>query len=577
MSGEQPVVMLVHSDPWKRLELSRELETWYGGGLEIVAASDGEDARAALKRVKDSRQRLAIVVSADKLTDGDGSTFLGEVHDSFPDAELALLSAKGKAAKDGISFVPEALVPFLKSIEELFFDWHPALPEVEVTGDATTERAYQLRRFLLLNGVLYRWDDQKVADITVKVSGKTLVNPTLSRLSRELKLIPEARHRLDHPYDLVVVGGGPAGMSAAVNAAAIGLTVLVIENEAPGGEAVTSINVIENYLGFPEGILGSRLAQSALHQTNRLMVDWQPTLTAGQLLIDEEMEGPGHDGQRVKLNRYKIKVLEDKEYKGAVSAGMVLLAGGQRPNVQGGENEGSFRNRGVYYTVLPNDAPREKGKNVVIVGGGDSAGQAALLLDKHGAHVTMVIRKKLRDRMAGALADQICFTKSIAVLENSKVIKYVGAQGDEKRLAQVDIADTGKKVLRATVNATSVYVLIGGSPNTEWLDRIGFTQKKIDKDKGGYIKTDVYLDAKKLERNPLSFETSLPGVFAAGDTRIGSLRRVGQAVGQGAAAVASMDSYLKKNAVKVLADQASPAWWHYRNMAYLWLGPTAEH
>ncbi|MGW1859854.1 NAD(P)/FAD-dependent oxidoreductase [Streptomyces collinus] len=323
------------------------------------------------------QEQLAIVIT-DEI---GGVSLLQDVRAGHAHTKLALLTAeKGKEIDNIIQLdmSPDALEV---ALEELFFAWNPPNPRVRVTGHSSGREGRFLRRFLYLNGISYDWDKAaRSKDIAVYIDGVATPRPTPSRLYAALGIIPAPKHPPNYPYDVVVVGGGPAGLSAALSASLVGFSTLVIEAQRPGGTATTSINLIRNYLGFPDGVAGTRLAKLALEQLGALEIDWRSSYSAHTL----RETGDG---------RYQIQV--GKHPDDAVSAGMVLLSCGQVPNrLSLGEaqwTEERFLNKGVYYGVEPSDRLGELGRDVIVVGGGDSAGQAALMFAKGGSKSVALI------------------------------------------------------------------------------------------------------------------------------------------------------------------------------------------
>jgi thioredoxin reductase (NADPH) len=509
------------------------MERWCDGSLEIIPVADPIDAQKVLNVMRSAQDRLAIVI-----TDGIGGvSFLEHIHVRYANAMLALLTAGGGSGRDYIVELDMSLESLEKELEDLFFKWNPSNPRVVVEGSTGTRDGSALRHFLYRTGVPYVWDNRTHSqELAVYIDGVRINPPTPSRLYVALGIIPAPSHvEKNYPYDLVVVGGGPAGLSAALSASLVGFSTLVIEAQRPGGTATTSINLIQNYLGFPGGLAGTRLAKLALEQMAALNIDWQSSYSARAL-------------RKSSGGRYEIQVGSSSD--DFVSAGTVLLACGQKPTrLDLGEEqhtEERFLNRGVYYGAVPSDRLIEVNRDVVIVGGGDSAGQAALLFAKGGSNSIAIVAqngltmaKPLREEVRSQVPDPIrVFTGVVTGFAGAEHLTTVGV--------------TAKNFAMDFISATSAYISIGGDPNTKWLKGSG-----VDLD-NGYVKTDIHLGRSAHQQTVLPFETSLPGVFAAGDVRVNSSRRVGQAVGQGAAAVASMERYVRENP-RVLVDPKSTA------------------
>ncbi|MFI9297588.1 NAD(P)/FAD-dependent oxidoreductase, partial [Streptomyces gardneri] len=318
--------------------------------------------------------------------------------------------------------------------------------------------------------------------------------------------------------------------------------------DGPGGEdATTSINPIDNYLGFPEGIGGVQLANLAMEQLKNLpLVHFGLDLNARYLKRDPE-----------EPERYLVGVWDEARSEvREVRAGIVLIASGRKPNIlKLPSNREHVPDRGVYYSALPCDQERERDRRVVVIGGGNSAGQAALQFHAVNSQVTMIAKEGFGE-MSPELLREIESTGAIIKHRAHEVVGFVG----DSQLSEVQFRSATNHRTRDMTPAQSAYVLIGGTADTEWLhpgtEKMAMGMLPIERTKGGYIKTDVQL---RKYGAKLPFETSLPGVFAAGDIRKNALRRVGQAVGQGVAAVASMERYVANNP-HILRDSTSPAY-----------------
>jgi thioredoxin reductase (NADPH) len=543
MPIKKPVILVIHSRPRLRKRLVEQVEEWCAGSIEVIGLQLNELDLACRRSWF---QRLVCVFFQPEL---NAARIKAKVQEHNHRAGVEPLPEKDEFHQnldEGIFRTLESEGNFERRLEQSFFNWNPAHERLRLVGPHETVRAIRLRWFLLHHGIPYEWTPKEDGpDITASVRLGKEFNPTVSNLYIELGLI-KTPARSDRQYDLVVVGAGPAGMSAAISASAnAGLSTLVIGGEHPGGNAVMSINLIENYLGFPGGVTGTKLLKLAIAQAARLKVDIRPNWTATRLRRD-----PVHS------RRYLIDV--NTGNGGAVaSAAMVLLACGRQPesiftdpSSPEALKEQQFTASGeVQYGMEKCDAATTTG-NVVIIGGGDSAGQAALLLNACGVESVTVAAKEVN--MSYHLQAALHRTRGIELKDPPLTVnKFI--DDARHRLTHVQLS-SGEEI-----QADKVFVLAGGKPSTDWLNFEeesepvdNFVSIQLDK---GSIRTDAYLDPK----GELMFATNAPGVFAAGDVRINSHGRVGQAVGQGVAAVASMERYLKDTWQEILKDEESQA------------------
>ncbi|MGW0372037.1 NAD(P)/FAD-dependent oxidoreductase [Streptomyces coeruleorubidus] len=552
MPVARPVILLCHSDPLKRLDISRKMESWSTGSLDVVPVATKKEADCVIDRLggEVAKKLMAIVVDSN---DSDGMDFLAGISSDHNTTIRVVLADDPKESRGYIplSMSARGLDP---QLQHLFDRWSPPDPTVVVSGPTGTTEAHSVRNFLYLNSIDYQWNEDK-EELAIHIAGETFSANNMSALYQTLGIFPETELLPD--YDLVIVGAGPAGLSAALNAGAIGLRTLVIEGGVAGGTAATSINLIENYLGFPDGIPGNRLARLAFKQLqNRKIagIDWKPTYRAKSLSSLQ----PDQDRYLIKFKRNEATSGIQPD-TGEVTAGVVILACGTKPRRLQVELdlEEDLRGKGLHHIALRSDQELERKKNVVIVGGGNTAGEAALLFSQpeFETTVTLVARDPLAAYMDIELEDRV--RQAVEVLDECKVTALLG----DEWLRAVEVL--GPNNVRKTLPATSVYILIGADPDTLWLAESG-----IERDpRENYILTDTQLDASRLPYTPEPFETSLPGVFAVGDARKNSLRRVSQAVGQGAAAVVSVRSYLRKNGPAVLLDTGSNAYRRYGPLA----------
>ncbi|MCX4993766.1 NAD(P)/FAD-dependent oxidoreductase [Streptomyces sp. NBC_00568] len=424
---------------------------------------------------------------------------------------------------------------FQQVVEGLFRDWNPDDAEVTLTG-ANGPKARYLQRFMFLHGIPYRWVTDEIPETRACLRDGTEFPATVGELYTRL-ILGKPPYDPERRYDLVIVGAGPAGLSAGISAGAVGLSALVIEPNRPGGSAAMSINRIENYLGFPGGVTGTKLAKLAVKQLQDVKVDLCPTITAREIQKDKENDsryivvGVTADGEVVRL-----------------STGMILIACGQKPGTlrhpDTSEDLEIPQDVEIGYDMEPHVANDAQGKSILIVGGGDTAGQAALLYLEHNCASVRLVTYDYPD-MGGALYEKL--EKKIKIDYKSTA---VGFNHEDDGRIRTTIRSLGDRKKEHSHLADRVHVLIGGRPNTDWLE---ISPVKVDME-DGFILTDVHTkDFRQAEAGashgerlvlPHPFHTSQKGIFAVGDVRRLTRRRVGQAVGQGAAAVGSMEKYL---------------------------------
>ncbi|MFF9098826.1 NAD(P)/FAD-dependent oxidoreductase [Streptomyces sp. NPDC014802] len=558
MIGERPappVMFVMHPDADLRLRLTELIRDSFDGSILVLGVPNYNELKRALKegiKKKNTKQRLRVVaILADSASwNASHQEFIkGFVKDvlGYDSAHVELPTGKFKSPlpaspRESIFVDEHEEWKFQRYVENLFRDWSPDDYEVSLEREGGHPSAH-VQKFLLQEGISYRWTDipDGAPRLTAKLRGDYKSFPvTLGELTRRLVLQEKDPPRPDRRYDLVIVGAGPGGLAAAVSAGMASLSTLVIECERPGGNAALSINRIENYLGFPGGLTGTKLAKLAVEQVRALKtVELCPTVKATGI------EEDGH--------RYRIGVTGANGLP-HVSAGMILLACGQTPRrleteVDGQRTELHPVGLDVRYVMEPHDAIDAHNLDIVIIGGGDTAGQAALLYHKAGCNSVSLVAEKFR--MAGNLLEELR-AQRIPVQEQS--IDDITPQG-----ARAEVWVSPPSAM-GPLMADRVHVLIGGTPNTEWLKK-----KKnlpfVTMDEENYIKTDNYVS------NPeFPFMTSRPGIFAVGDVRVHARRRVAQAVGQGVAAVATMEEWLDVEQGGVhtwerVLDKTQPSLW----------------
>ncbi|MEU3907238.1 NAD(P)/FAD-dependent oxidoreductase [Streptomyces goshikiensis] len=571
MLNGKPVVILIHPRPVQRRNIIQDLNRWTSGSLHFVDVGTAEEAKDAIEELRSDSELganpeswLMAMIAEPAIGDFDGVAALRTAarHHTRP-FKVLLVTDPDTPIPDGFRRLVLDVTALDRQFQEMFDTWTPADPWVQVKGEKRTQTGRQIQDILYCSGSRYTWKQASNENTTVKIGDELLpANPSPREIYAKIANFPPPDKKPEeHAYDLVVVGAGPAGLAATLSAGLLGLQTLVIEAFVLGGTAATSINQIENYLGFPDGFSGNKLARLTLDQMRNQQiggVDWQPLLTAHSLVPEGD--------------RYRIVV--DPDSGKSVSAGIVILACGQRPGLLQIEGEVGkrFEEQDVHHIALRCHKESERHKDIVIVGGGDSGGQAALMFSEVAGSVTLVSRdplskymhKRLRAKVRAAdKADQLQLRESWEVL---RFLRY-----PDGKLNKVSIRKIGDPDKREDLVASAAYVLISGKPNTEWLKSSGI---RLDPQRQRVL-TDVHLpeeDRKlfhqKMKREVATFESNLPGVFAVGDVRAKSFRRVGQAAGQGAAVVASLEEYLRESGDRILRDPQS--------LAYRIFGPDDE-
>ncbi|WP_328758243.1 NAD(P)/FAD-dependent oxidoreductase [Streptomyces sp. NBC_00271] len=528
-----PVMLVMHEDAPLRQRITESIRDWCDGGIEAIGVMNFAELEKTLideilkKDRGEAYMRLVAVIARYGNVQQKIDDFLKEW---YPAASLAELPADSKfkstpKKRENIFVAESDAWEFQQNVETLFHDWSPPDSEVTFTGKEGCRAAY-MQKWLFQHGIPYKWETGNPPGkpgITAEID-KIRYPATLGQLFERL-IVRDFHYKLKHRYDLVIVGAGPAGLSAALSAGIAGLSTLVIESQRPGGNAAMSINRIENYLGFPGGVTGTRLAKLAVEQLEDVTtVDLRPTL---------EAKGIKEEG-----SRYRITVSGTKEVK-CVSAGMILIACGQVYNqltkvLADGTKTVLEAPVGldVRYVVEKHHVTDANDKDIVIVGGGLTAGRAALHYRMAGCQSLRLVTD--RNLMSGPLNAELRM-KGITPEIIEEVVDIV----DRKGKAEVVVRPPGGAA-NSPLLAHRVHVLIGGTPNTNWLNNT------VEMD-GKFIKTDRHVASPVCVGEPsriLPFCTSRPGIFAAGDVRVLARRRVGQAVGQGVAAVAAMEEYL---------------------------------
>jgi thioredoxin reductase (NADPH) len=546
------VLLTVDDDPGVSRAVARDLRRRYGERYRVVRAESGASAMDALKQMKLRGDLVAVLLADYRMPDMNGIEFLERAMDVYPGARRVLLTAYADtgAAIDAINVVDldhyllkpwdppeEKLYPV---VDDLLESWlasdHRPVPETKVVGHRWSARSSKVREFLARNQIPYRWylSDQPEGErllaaagcdglrlpLVIAPGGEVLVEPSDQDLAARVGLSTAPAEEF---YDLVVVGGGPAGLGAAVYGASEGLRTVLVERTATGGQAGQSAR-IENYLGFPDGVSGAQLTDRARRQASRFGAE---ILTACEV-TGLEVSGPA---RTVRLSDGS-----------AIAAQSVLLTTGVAYRMLDVPGVAELTGRGVYYGSALTEAAGCEDQDVYIVGGANSAGQAAVYLSRRAKSVTLLVRgPSLEASMSHYLIQQIAAIPTIRVRTGTEVSAVHGSDHLEGLVLRD--RDGGATEL---VDAQRMFVFIGAAPRTDWLDGT------VRRDRHGFVLTGPDLDdgdgapaGWEPDRPPYHLETSVPGVFAAGDVRSESAKRVASAVGEGAMAVMLVHRYLE--------------------------------
>jgi thioredoxin reductase (NADPH) len=550
----KPYIFALDDDTAVLNAVVRDLRRHYRGKYRIMSANSGAEALQAIHQLKQRDAPVALFLVDQRMPEMSGTEFLKQASRFYPEARKVLLTAYAdtEAAIDSINAIgldyyllkpwdpPEThLFPVL---DDLIENWQSTvqLPYegIRVVGSIWSSPCHDVKDFLSRNRIPYRWydiekDPQAVQfaeatqqeryklPIVILPDGKVLNNPSYLDLANEIGLKTQATEPF---YDFIIVGGGPAGLAAAVYGASEGLKTLLIEKEATGGQAGTSSR-IENYLGFPKGLSGLELAHRATVQATRL---------GAEILTAQEVARIRVDGP------YRFVGLRDGVELGCKA---LLIATGVTVNKLEVPGIDAITGAGVYYGAALTEAANFRDQPVFVVGGANSAGQGAMFFSRYASQVTMLVRStSLATSMSQYLVDQIADTENIDVLTRTEVIEVHG----KDRLEAITICnkDTMETV---TLPAAALFIFIGAVAHT------GFIDGTVERNSAGFILTgkDLTLNGKyparwNSKRDPYLFETSVPGIFAAGDVRSGSTKRVASAVGEGSVAVRFVHQYLEE-------------------------------
>jgi len=549
----KPAIVAVDDDPQVLAAIGRDLRSRYGEHYRIVRAASGAEGLEAVDEILTRGDVVALLLVDQRMPEMEGTDFLLEARVRFPDAKRLLLTAYADtgAAIAAINEVgldhylmkpwdppEERLYPIL---DDMLDDWRANVPVpfagIRVAGTTWSPPTHDVKDFLARNQIPYRFldieRDSEAAAMVEAAAGDTgaipvvfcpdappMVRPDRKMIADAVGLQTEAENPF---YDLVIIGGGPAGLAGAVYGASEGLRVVLIEKAAPGGQAGTSSR-IENYLGFPSGISGGDLSRRAVAQATRLGAE----LITGVEVVAVRLE-----------DTVKIVTLTDGT---ELRCHALLITTGMTVRKLGVPGYEKYEGAGVYYGAAPSEAATYAGGHVYVIGGANSAGQAAMMFSRHVKQVTMIVRgESVGAKMSQYLVDQIGSTPNIEVLTATEVTE-VGGSHLVERIGLRDLK-TGQEVEQP---AQAIFIFVGAVPHSACVTDL------VAVDDHGFILTgdDIFVDGKRpptwtTERSPHLMETSIPGIFAAGDVRAGVVRRVASAVGQGSIAISMVHKYLE--------------------------------
>ena len=546
----KPTILAVDDDPQVLNAVGSDLRRRYADRYRIVRADGGNAALEALREIKARGDAVALVLSDQKMPDMNGVELLEEARKLFPDARRVLLTAYAdtEAAIKAINAVrldyyllkpwdppEEKLYP---TLDDLLGEWQvgyrPPFDGIRVVGHRWSPDSHALKDFLGRNQIPFLWLDLEAnaeaerllresplarLPLVVLEDGTRLENPDSTQLA---ELVGLQTHAALDFYDLIIVGGGPAGLAAAVYGSSEGLKTVMIERTAPGGQAGSS-SLIENYLGFPGGVPGAELARRGVTQAIKFGVEILAHEVCGI-----EVNGP-----------YRVVRLADNT---KIAGYVVLIATGVRWRQLDAPGLVPLHGKGVYYGATMQEAALFKDETVVVVGGANSAGQAAMHFASFARQIKMVIRGEgLGAGMSDYLLARIEDASNIEIVPFTKVVE---AHGEERLEAlTLEHVETGAQ---SRVDATGLFIFIGAEPGTEFVSSI------VKRDEKGFILSgaDLLENGKfppewPLERDPMALETSVPGIFVAGDVRHGSMKRVASGVGEGSTSISLVHQYLR--------------------------------
>ncbi|HWZ54904.1 MAG TPA: FAD-dependent oxidoreductase [Verrucomicrobiae bacterium] len=553
----KPILLSVDDDADVLRAIERDLRTNYGADYRIIGSGSPTGALDLLKQLKVRNDNVALLLADQRMPHLDGVAFLQEAMRIYPDAKRALLTAYADT-NAAIGAINQASIHyfFMKpwdppaehlypQLDDLLEDWQashrPAYEGIRVLGTRWSPKSYELRDFLARNHVPYQWIDVELSasdpetkrllevlgpeaaslPVVLFPDGTKFLETVPADVAQKVGLRTRAQTSF---YDMAIVGGGPAGLAAAVYGASEGLHTVMVEREAPGGQAGMSSR-IENYLGFPTGLSGGDLARRGVVQAQRFGVE----ILSPQEATAIRIEGP-----------YRIIKLADGS---EISCHALMIATGVQWRRLDAPGIDRLQGAGVYYGGGATEAISCKGETVYVIGGANSAGQAAMNFAKYAEKVVILVRgSSLSSTMSQYLIDQVKEMPNISVWAHASVAEAHGST----RLEEISVLCSDSNTTER-VPASSMFIFIGALPRTDWLAGV------VERDDRGFLLTgpDLIVDGHPpktwtLERDPFLLETNVPGIFAVGDVRHGSVKRVASGVGEGSVAVQFIHQYLSK-------------------------------
>ena len=547
-----PILFIIDDDPQVLRAITRDLRTQFRQTYRILSTTSVKEALESLRDLRNKAETVSMFISDQRMPEMEGVDFLQKAREFYPDAKRVLLTAYSDtdAAIKAINNVQldyylmkpwdppeEKLYPVISELlDDWQSTWRPPFKGIKLIGYQFSPKSHEIKEFLAGNLVPYLWQDVETSEDAKRLlelnkialkdlpalfleDGSCFCSPGIPLVAEKIGLNPTIKNTI---YDVVIIGAGPAGLAASVYGASEGLKTLLIERRSPGGQAGTSSR-IENYLGFPNGLSGSELTRRAITQATRLGAEVLLPRSVRDICQKDGYKKVLLDNGE-EINTHSIVITTGVEYRKLETKGIP-----------------DFTGAGIYYGAAMTEAAAFRDCEVFVVGGGNSAGQAAMHLSKFAASVTIVIRRKdLTSTMSAYLIDQIAKRENIHIQPCSEITEARGTG----RLEELTIlqADTGETI---TIKANALFIFIGAKPFTEW---IGLD---IIKDEKGFLETGrdlkTYEHFKKIwrqDRDPYLLETSCPGVFAAGDVRAGAMNRVASAVGEGSMSISFVHKYL---------------------------------